>query len=96
MIATLGAGAASRALQPCRVFSRASSTRRGRTLAGTSRLMETPWASLGRLLLRIFALAATELGITAVLPWLVSRWVARQSISMTLPSVPSMEIQSSS
>ncbi|MCY1446334.1 hypothetical protein D9M71_628940 [compost metagenome] len=96
LIATLGLGEASRALMPCTVFSRASSTRRGRTWVETLRLKDTPVTSLGRLKLCTLVLAATELGITTVLPWLVSRWVARQSISTTLPSVPSMAIQSSS
>ncbi|MNF03913.1 hypothetical protein D3C80_2033230 [compost metagenome] len=59
-------------------------------------MMETPNISLGRLKLMILALAANELGITARLPWAVCRRVARQSMSVTRPSVPSMEIQSSS
>ena len=52
--------------------------------------------SAGREKLMILALAANELGITAMLPWEVCKRVARQSISVTRPSVPSMEIQSPS
>lgn len=91
---TLGAGLSSRMLMPCRVFSSASNTRCGRTLAGTTTLIDTPCTSAGRLKLRILALAATELGITARLLLPVISRVARQSISTTLPSVPSMEIES--
>ncbi|MNR25793.1 hypothetical protein D3C85_1429600 [compost metagenome] len=69
----LGLGNVNKALVPCRDFSNASSTRRGRTLAGTTTLIETPCTSFGRLKLRILALAATELGITAMLPWPVIR-----------------------
>ncbi|MNH29825.1 hypothetical protein D3C79_900760 [compost metagenome] len=58
-------------------------------------LIDTPCILNGRLRLTIFALAATEFGTTAVLPALVSRWVARQSMSSTLPSIPSMETRSS-
>ncbi|MCY1422918.1 hypothetical protein D9M71_386170 [compost metagenome] len=94
LIVAFGAGVISNVRVPCRVFSSASSTRRGRTLAGTTTVMETPCTSLGWLKLSSLALAATELGITAMLPLPVSRRVARQSISMTLPSVPSMEIES--
>ncbi|MNR60950.1 hypothetical protein D3C85_1825570 [compost metagenome] len=63
-------------------------------MAGTTTVMETPWISLGWLKLSSLALAATELGITARLPLPVSSRVARQSMSITLPSVPSMLIES--
>ncbi|MNV84871.1 hypothetical protein D3C71_1787740 [compost metagenome] len=63
-------------------------------MAGTTTLIDTPCRLAGRLWLSSLALAATELGITARLPELVSRRVARQSMSSTLPSVPSMEIAS--
>ncbi|MCY1466558.1 hypothetical protein D9M71_848990 [compost metagenome] len=62
----------------------------------TSSETEMPNISLGLLKLMILALAANELGITIMLPWEVCKRVARQSISMTRPSVPSMAIQSSS
>ncbi|MNC38562.1 hypothetical protein D3C75_871740 [compost metagenome] len=91
---TFGPGVARMALTPCKAFSSASNTRLGRTLAGTTTLIDTPCTSAGRLWLSSRALAATELGITARLPVLVSRRVARQSISSTLPSVLSMEIES--
>ncbi|MNP55265.1 hypothetical protein D3C76_1498930 [compost metagenome] len=45
LIATLGFGEGSRALMPCTVLSRASSTRRGRTWVATLRLMDTPVTS---------------------------------------------------
>ncbi|MDT4863536.1 hypothetical protein FQZ97_982490 [compost metagenome] len=94
--ATHGAGLASRYRHPSIARSSASITVCGRSCGLSCRLIDTPKMSLGRLKLMILALAASELGITAMLPWAVCRRVARQSMSVTRPSVPSMEIQSSS
>ncbi|MNP24425.1 hypothetical protein D3C76_1171850 [compost metagenome] len=72
--------------------SNASMTVFGRAWGLTSRDTEIPNMSFGRLKLMILALAASELGITAMQPWEVCRRVARQSMSVTLPSMPSMEM----
>lgn len=55
------------------------------------KINEMPCILLGRLKFIIFDLAASVFGIVTMLPWSSSKFISHQLISITFPSVPSME-----
>src|SRR5258708_40032387 len=91
---TKGAGAGRIERAPARAHSSAAITVAGRSSGEISRETVTPCNACGGLVLVIFAFAAAAWGTMVTLPCELSRCVALQFISITLPSTPSIEIQS--